>query len=171
MTNEEINALPFTNHLMPLDEFMQWIETRKDAGAAIDIATCELRWWRVDIFNPYEIPRPRHPICHEIAIEPFVRSPDSRGWINEQDLPPEKYRVLRERLHALRVADQPARSGAALASASPTWSGLVVGLHQRRRDLPWIAPPRSPLSSAATVWTGATHLPIAIDAVDRVTDK
>jgi hypothetical protein len=106
MTNEEINALPFTNDRMPLDEFMQWVETRKDAGAAIDIATCEIASFPINRCNPYWIPghQERYPDCYDAGLDLYVRGLDSHGWISEDDLPSAKYDAVRKRYAAERLA-------------------------------------------------------------------
>jgi hypothetical protein len=69
---------------------------RKEAGAAIDTETCEIRvWWAPD-FDQYLTDD--DPIIAGVSRQLFVRSPERGGWINEVDLPPEKYEALRARI-------------------------------------------------------------------------
>jgi hypothetical protein len=43
ITDHEMHRMPWTSHLMTLEEFEQWVASRPEAGRAINIDTCE-RW-------------------------------------------------------------------------------------------------------------------------------
>jgi hypothetical protein len=46
MIDSKIHDMPNTSQFMTRDEFVAWIASRKEAGAAIDIGTAELKgWW------------------------------------------------------------------------------------------------------------------------------
>jgi prophage antirepressor-like protein len=51
----ELHAMPWTRNLMDADELRRWLASRKEAGAAIDIATCELGHWGACEADPYGI--------------------------------------------------------------------------------------------------------------------
>jgi hypothetical protein len=119
MTDEEINDMPWTSDLMTGAEFQEWVASRKAAGAAIDIAACELgRWYAYDD-DPYcadpELPEE----MKQIGTNRYVRSAASRGWVSERDLPPTTATAMYERIY-----DQ-ARTMAAPAGMIPnSASGL-----------------------------------------------
>jgi hypothetical protein len=104
MNTADMHRLPFTSELMIAAEFEEWIASRKAAGAAIDIETCEIGHHPVNNHNPYGIPgyEDRWPENVEWSIDLFVRSPDSRGWVHEGGLSLEKYRAMMARMSALR---------------------------------------------------------------------
>jgi hypothetical protein len=94
---------------MTRDELRGWLASRRAAGAAIDIETCELGRWYVQILDPYGIREALgEEIYDQVGSDLFVRSPDSRGWIAEEDLPPEKAHALYERIR--RESDNSERS-------------------------------------------------------------
>jgi hypothetical protein len=107
MTDDKLENMPRTSRLMTKVEFAAWIATRKEVAAVIDIATAELDgWWELegdpygfDTWYPEGAPSPEfdhegreHGPCF------FVRSPESRGWISQFDLPQEKQGALLARL-------------------------------------------------------------------------
>ena len=40
---------------MKTDELKQWLAERKEAGKAIDVATCEITWTHSQILDPYGV--------------------------------------------------------------------------------------------------------------------
>lgn len=98
MSPEEISALPWTRDLMTDDEFRHWVSTRKEAGRAIDIETCELGQWGALDADPYGV-RPDLPEeMKQVGRNRFVRSPESRGWVCEDDLPLASLKALYARM-------------------------------------------------------------------------
>jgi hypothetical protein len=95
ITHDEIQRMPWTRDLMTDDEMHEWIATRKEAGLAIDIRTCELGKWYADDADPYNVRRDP-PV--QIGTNRWVRSPESNGWINEEDLPAEKVKAMYDRI-------------------------------------------------------------------------
>jgi hypothetical protein len=90
MTDDEMQRMPWTRHLMKADELQRWVASRKEAGRVIDIETCELGRWRAhdcDVYGVRDLP----PEMQQIGTNRYVRSPTSNGWINEGDLPVEKF--------------------------------------------------------------------------------
>jgi len=99
ISEDEMQCMPWTRDLMTLEQFEQWIASREEAGSAIDIETCELGRWAALDTDPYGIRTPRGEEPYEqIGTNHWVRSPESRGWIWEGDLPPEKVKALNDRL-------------------------------------------------------------------------
>jgi hypothetical protein len=68
---------------------------RKAAGREIDVETCDVTAWYVDLDDPYGLNRPPSG-C--IAKTIFVASAESGGWVLEDDLPKDKWRALRDRI-------------------------------------------------------------------------
>jgi hypothetical protein len=102
MTDDELRALPWTRDLMTREELKNWVATRKAAGRAIDIATCELGRWHAYDPDPYgvrELLGELHPEERSIGTNRFVRSPESRGWVHEGDLPCDKGRGMYDRIY------------------------------------------------------------------------
>jgi hypothetical protein len=78
ITEDEITRLPGTKELMTEEEFNQWRATRKAAGEAIDIETCELAVWHADdAADPYGRDDDRE--WYQAGKHEWVRSPESRG--------------------------------------------------------------------------------------------
>jgi hypothetical protein len=78
-----------TNAAITMDEFRDWVASRKAAAATIDIETCELGWWYGEVLDPYDLLLAQGELPEEvrqIGRNYFVRSPDSGGWVNEHDL-------------------------------------------------------------------------------------
>jgi hypothetical protein len=98
ITHDEIQRMPWTRDLMAPQEFQQWLASRKDAGARVDIETCELGHWAAYDCDPYGA-RPDLPEeMQQIGTNRFVRSPESRGWVWEGDLSSDACRAMYERL-------------------------------------------------------------------------
>jgi hypothetical protein len=81
-----------------LKEFEAWVSSRPAAGAVIDIETCEIGSWYVQVLDPYGFRNaagtfPEEADC--VGRDTFVCSADSDGWIWEGDLPAEKLGALR----------------------------------------------------------------------------
>jgi hypothetical protein len=76
MIEDEINRMPWTRSLMTDAELQAWVASRKEAGAAIDIETCEHARWRYDL-DPYEVnlgalrPQMRSRLAPTVALVPL----------------------------------------------------------------------------------------------------
>jgi len=99
MTPDEISRLPWTRDLMTDDEFQHWVSTRKEAGRAIDIETCELGRWAAYDADPYGAQPDLPEEMKQVGTNRFVRSPESRGWVWEGDLPSASVQAMYERIH------------------------------------------------------------------------
>jgi hypothetical protein len=97
--DDVLSRMPWTRDQLTREQFDAWLASRKEAGRVIDIETCELGWWGCCLNDPYEA-RPDAPNKEywEWGRNSYVRSAESRGWICEDDLPPEKYSAMRGRL-------------------------------------------------------------------------
>jgi hypothetical protein len=105
ITDDEMTEMPWTRDRMTLAEFEQWVATREEAGRDIDIETCEIRTWYILDEDPYGIEKARGKEPYpQIGKSGFVRSPESRGWVWEADLGPEKYDAMYDRIHRERDA-------------------------------------------------------------------
>lgn len=98
MTDDETNRLPWTSELLNHTEFLAWIATRPAAGAAIDIENCEIGAWPAFDADPYGACPDLPEAMRQVGTNRFVKSPESRGWVWEGDLPAEKVRALYARL-------------------------------------------------------------------------
>jgi hypothetical protein len=100
ISEDEMQDMPWTHDLMTLEQFEQWYASRKEAGRAIDIETCEVEHWFILDVDPYGIQeaRGKEPYT-QVGKGLWVRSPESRGWIFADDLPSEKFRALFRRLN------------------------------------------------------------------------
>ena len=57
LTNDEMSRMPWTRHLATDKEIHEWLASRKAAGEAIDIETCELgNWYINEAGDPYDLP-------------------------------------------------------------------------------------------------------------------
>jgi hypothetical protein len=100
ITDDEMTRMPWTRDGMTLAEFEQWVATREEAGRDIDIETCELGRWAALDMDPYGIMEARGEEPYpQVGTNRFVRSPESRGWVWEGDLPPEKGKAMYDRIH------------------------------------------------------------------------
>src|SRR6266566_10169359 len=92
-----------TDTEMTMDEFRDWVASRKVAAATIDIETCELGWWHGEVLDPYGLPSAQGELLEEdrmVGRNHFVRSPDSGGWVHEWDLSPAQREAMYARLNA-----------------------------------------------------------------------
>jgi hypothetical protein len=99
---DDLHAMPWSRHLMTFEEFEQWVASRKEAGSAIDIETCELGRWAAYDCDPYGLLMAKGELPEEmqqIGTNRFVRSPESRGWVSEDDLPVAKGIAMFDRIH------------------------------------------------------------------------
>jgi hypothetical protein len=98
---DRLTAMPWTRDLVSNDELRQWLASRKDAAAKVDVKTCEIGSWYINDFDPYGIEQALGELPPELKGYGgrgwFVRSPDTNGWVSERDLPPEKLRALDDR--------------------------------------------------------------------------
>jgi hypothetical protein len=78
-----IPALPFAANLVSKKEFDEWLVSRKVAGSTVNADTCEI-----------------HVAAETGAL--YVRGrdlgSDTRGWVHENDLSPEKLVIIRDRM-------------------------------------------------------------------------
>ena len=103
ITLEELQRMPWTRDRMTDDELRQWLASREEAGRMIDIETCEMGFWYANANgDPYEI---RDMLGEEAHLEKgysdkfnWVRSAESRGWVNEGDLPLDKSKAMYARI-------------------------------------------------------------------------
>jgi hypothetical protein len=95
-SGDVLDAMPWTSHLLTLQEFEQWLETRKAAGRAIDIEACEYVTIHGDddSYGYFGRKFPETWEERQAWVTVYVRSPESRGWIAQEDLPDEKYKAL-----------------------------------------------------------------------------
>jgi len=100
-------AMPWTRDELTDDELRQWLASREEAGKQIDLETCEIGWWHVNLSDDYGIlerlgelspeEQPGGEYCN-IGRLNFVRSAESDGWIALGDLPREKIRAFWRRV-------------------------------------------------------------------------
>jgi hypothetical protein len=74
----------------------EFLANRKAAGRMIDVETCDIDEWYVDLADPYGISRP--PAAECIGRVLFVASAESDGWVLLEDLPDDKRRALHARI-------------------------------------------------------------------------
>jgi hypothetical protein len=89
-----------TDPEMTMDEFRDWVASRKAAAATIDIETCELGWWYGKVLDPYGLIDAQGDLpeaMRQIGTIYFVSSPDSGGWVNSQDLSPDQVKAMHAR--------------------------------------------------------------------------
>jgi hypothetical protein len=115
-SGDVLHAMPWTRNQMTDDELRQWRDSRKEAGRAIDIETCEIGQWHVNEVDEYGIREQLgelHPELVGISLNRwiFVRSPQSSGWISEGDLPLEKARAMYDRINRESAAKRGAKGG------------------------------------------------------------
>jgi hypothetical protein len=99
-------AMPWTSDQFSDEECRQWMASRKEAGRKIDPETCELAWWYVNEYDPYGLRRVVQPDLSDEWYEAnsqygrsrWVRSPESGGWVNEEDLSVEQYVAIQNRI-------------------------------------------------------------------------
>jgi hypothetical protein len=106
-SGDRITAMPWTRDQLSADELRAWLASRKEAGRNIDIETCELGWWYTQDADPYGIYRALgefNEAMYQVGRNRFVRSPDSQGWVCEDDLPIEKFCAMQERVERERQA-------------------------------------------------------------------
>ena len=94
MTDEEINEMPWKreDQDLTLEEYEWWVASRKEAGLKIDIETCELGYWYTCYDDAYGLREAKGDLPEAIkqeaqlhGVNRFVRSPESRGWVCEDD--------------------------------------------------------------------------------------
>jgi hypothetical protein len=90
-----------------IEEIERWVSTRKEAGRQIDIQTCDIvaRWtYEADPYGLLMAKGELSEPMQQMGRTRFVMSPDSDGWINEEDLPVEKVKELYARLQCEHAA-------------------------------------------------------------------
>jgi hypothetical protein len=103
LRGEKWEVKPWRLHELTDDECREWLASRKDAGRKIDIETCEIGRWYINWIDPYGIRKaldeePPQEYDGYIERDLFVRSPESRGWINVSDLPEASQVALHDRI-------------------------------------------------------------------------
>ena len=97
--------MPWTSALLTLDEFKEWVASRKEAGRSIDIEICELGRWYVQVLDPYGLYAAFGEESEDqIGGYFFVRNPHSTGWVWANDLPESKRKSMYERITRKREA-------------------------------------------------------------------
>jgi hypothetical protein len=86
------------------------VASREEAGRAIDPETCEFRCWYALDVDPYGADPDVPEEWQTIGKNCFVRSPWSRGWVHDYDLPDATRRALYERLDREEVRCAVARA-------------------------------------------------------------
>ena len=89
-----------TNKDSGMDEFRDWIASRKAAAATVDMQTADLWWEHTQVLDPYGLSRAEGTFTEEeyqIGRVYFARSPDSDGPVCEYDLSP----AQRDAMYAL----------------------------------------------------------------------
>ena len=104
-SGEHPHTMPWTRDLMTINNFRAWVANRAEAGRAINIETCELGWWYAHDADPYGLREAEGTLPHamkQVGRNRFVRSPESNGWVCEDDLPKAKFEALYARLERER---------------------------------------------------------------------
>ena len=76
----------------------EFLANRKAAGRVIDVETCEIAQWCVEILDPYGVEPDLPDEMHCVGRTTFVRSAESDGWVSVYDLPENKARALYGRI-------------------------------------------------------------------------
>jgi hypothetical protein len=140
-TGEKMQIMPWSRDQLTIDELREWLESRKEAGSKIDIATCEIGWWYGEALDPYGIYQELGEFNEEhscIGREYFVRSPESNGWVDIGDLPKEKIHQFRMRTSPEYRKRNEAREAAEREGITVTFCtvcGLDLFDGQHRGDL------------------------------------
>jgi hypothetical protein len=93
-------AMPWTRDEVTDEQLRKWLISRKEAGRAINIETCELGRWPANDMDPYGIRETLgEEVYCQVGTNRFVRSPETRGWVWEGDLPAEKGKAMYDRIH------------------------------------------------------------------------
>jgi hypothetical protein len=106
-SGELIHDMPFSSDQLTPAEFAEWVASREEAGSKIDIETCEIDRWPTYEADPYGFRESRGELPKEMmqtGKSRFVRSPKSRGWVCEDDLPREKRLAMYDRMNCEAVA-------------------------------------------------------------------
>jgi hypothetical protein len=74
----------------------EFLASRKAAGQAMDVDTCDVIECYVDLADPYGVNRAPPAEC--IGKVRFVASAESDGWVLVGDLPEDKRRALNARI-------------------------------------------------------------------------
>ncbi len=102
-SGDKMHAMPWTRDQLTKEELQPWLASRKAVGAKIDIETCELGRWAACDCDPYGV-RPDLPEeMQQVGTNRFVRSPESIGWVNEEDLPLAKVNAMYDRIERERL--------------------------------------------------------------------
>ena len=140
MSNAPITDIP-TLDQFSAEEIRAWRASRKEAGGHIDIESCEIGCWFVDDADPYEIGKAKAapPADDDLSWlngeafkgksrHSFVRSPKSRGWIWDGDLPAEKRQALAERERREEMTNRVMDAIAPAFEPEPALTALVIGV-------------------------------------------
>ena len=110
----------------------EFLANRKAAAQVIDVETCKIDWWWANILDPYGV----YPDCdRHVDRVTFVRSPETEGWVSEDDLPEDKARALYARIERAKRTPTTAEGvrdvlleeyARAVASLDEVIEGIVV---------------------------------------------
>ncbi len=138
MTDDELSRMPWTRELMAPEELKDWVATRPAAGLAIDIETCGLGCWAAYDADPYGVRGDDlSDEMKQVGTNRWVRSPESRGWVHEGDLPSQKAAAMYDRItreYALWEAAVERHAGwrpngrnpIKVDPDAPDWRGLIA---------------------------------------------
>ena len=76
----------------------EFLANRKAAGRVIDVETCEIAQWWVQIMDPYGVEPDLPDEMQCVGRTTFVRSAESDGWVSVYDLPENEARALYGRI-------------------------------------------------------------------------
>jgi hypothetical protein len=97
-SGDVLHAMPWTRDQMTPEGMREWVASRKEAGRQIDVETCELGRWHAYDADPYGADPDLPEEMRQLGTNRFVRSPESRGWVCEDDLPPDKVTAMYDRI-------------------------------------------------------------------------
>jgi hypothetical protein len=128
-----VHLLPWSHEEFTIEFLRAWLASRKEAGGAINIETCELGRWAANDCDPYGLRELFGELPEEmmqVGTNRFVRSPESRGWVWEGDLPTEKAGAMYARIQ------RQARAAAAVGNDPYERGKAERAIGVQRRDLP-----------------------------------
>jgi hypothetical protein len=100
-SGDKIDAMPWTRDERTNDELREWLASRREAGRKINVATCELGWWYANDLDPYDVLKALGELPKDrwvVGGNHFVRTPESCGWVSEDDLPELQSKALHDRI-------------------------------------------------------------------------
>jgi hypothetical protein len=107
------------------DRYQRWAASNKAEALAIDIETCVIGSWPGEECDPYGMSGLPLGIGAKLIMLRFVCCPTGGRWINEKDLPVEKFRAMYDRMRreyeaeVVRCGGDPALCEPGLAEPDP----------------------------------------------------